>query len=102
MDILARIKRLVLTGKVLFTTKAEVEITANILNEELVCEAIINAPSISKTLRSKDPFSGRRENLYIIKGLTYDGLLIYTKGKISKIADQEFYYVLISSKKSIG
>ena len=102
MDILARIKRLVLTGKVLFTTKAEVEITANNLNEELVCEAIINAPSISKTLRSKDPFSGRRENLYIIKGLTYDGLLIYTKGKISKIADQEFYYVLISSKKSIG
>jgi len=102
MDILARIKRLVLTGKVLFTTKAEVEITADNLTEELVCEAIINAPSISKTLRSKDPLSGIRENLYIIKGLTYDGLLIYTKGKISKIADQEFYYVLISSKKSIN
>ena len=77
MDILARIKRLVLTGKVLFTTKAEVEITADNLTEELVCEAIINAPSISKTLRSKDPFSGRRENLYIIKGLTCQVFYIF-------------------------
>ena len=102
MDILARIKRLILTDRVLFTRKAEVEIAADNITEELVCEAIINAPSISKTLRSKDPYSGKRENLYIIKGLTYDGLLIYTKGKISKIIDQEYYYVLISSKKSIS
>lgn len=102
MDILARIKRLVLTGKVLFTAKAEAELIADNLSEELVCEAIINAPAISKALRSKNPFTGKTEYLYIIKGLTYDGLLIYTKGKISKIADQEFYYVLISSKKSIN
>jgi len=102
MDILARIKRLVLSGNVLFTKKAEVEIAADNLSEELVCEAIINAPSISKTLRSRNPASGKRENLYIIKGLTYDGLLIYTKGKISKIADWEVYYVLISSKKAVN
>jgi hypothetical protein len=101
MDILARIKRLVLNGKVLFTRKAEAEIAADHLSEELVCEAIINAPSISKTLRSRNPLSGEREKLYIIKGLTFDGLLIYTKGKISKIADREIYYVLISSKKAI-
>ena len=38
--------------------------------------------------------------LYVIKGLTFDGLAIYTKGKILKYAEQEVFYVLISSKRS--
>ena len=50
------------------------------LTHELVFEAIINAPAITKALRSRSPRSGRRETLYVIKGLTYDGLTIYTKG----------------------
>lgn len=100
MDILARIKRLVLSRKVLFTKKAALEIIADHLTEELVCEAIVNAPAIAKTLRSRNPDTGKREILYMIKGLTYDGLLIYTKGKIAKIAHQEVFYVLISSKRS--
>jgi hypothetical protein len=51
-------------------------------------------------VRSRKPETGKREMLYVIKGLTYDGLLIYTKGKFKTIGDQEFFYVFISSKRS--
>jgi hypothetical protein len=42
------------------------------------------------------------ENLIqpLIKGLTYDGLAIYTKGKIATFEGREEFYVLISSKRS--
>ena len=100
MDIFARIKRLVLTGKVAFTLKAQTEIEADGITEELVCEAILNAPTIDKVVRSIKPASGNREMLYVIKGLTFDGLLIYTKGKFKTIGLQEIFYVLISSKRS--
>ena len=63
-------------------------------------EAIINAPAITKTLRSRNPRSGRRETLYVIKGLTYDGLTVYTKGKMATFEGREVFYVLISSKRS--
>ncbi len=63
MDILVKIKRLVLTGNVLFTKKAELEINRDNLSEDLVCEAIINAPGISKKLRSVHPVSGKKEHL---------------------------------------
>ncbi len=63
-------------------------------------EAILNAPAVTKTLRSHNPVTGKRELLYVIKGLTFDGLAIYTKGKILKYAEQEVFYVLISSKRS--
>jgi hypothetical protein len=101
MDTLVKIKRLVLAGNVLFTKKAELEIDRDSLTEDLVAEAILNAPGISKTIRSKNPQSGGREYLYIIIGLTFDDIPIYTKGKIIKSDDQEKFYVLISSKKSI-
>ena len=100
MNILTRIKRLVVTRKVIFTNKARVEIEADQLTEDLVYEAILNAPEIFKTLRSHKPESGKRETLYVIKGLTYDGLLIYTKGKFKTIEHREVFYVLISSKRS--
>lgn len=70
------------------------------LDEDLVCEAIMNAPSIAKRLRSTNPRTGRREQLYAIVGVTFDGIVIYTKGKIAKLGDQEVFYVLISSKRS--
>lgn len=100
MDVLIRIKRLVLAQRVIFTAKAESEMYADGLTHELVFEAIINAPAVTKTLRSRNPRSRRRETLYVIKGLTYDGLTVYTKGKIATFERREVFYVLISSKRS--
>jgi rRNA pseudouridine-1189 N-methylase Emg1 (Nep1/Mra1 family) len=100
MDMLVRIKRLVVSHRVLFTEKAEVEMARDALTPELVYEAILNAPAIFKVLRSRNPKSGKSEKLYVIKGLTYDGLDVYTKGKILKKERIDIFYVLISSKKS--
>jgi hypothetical protein len=100
MGILVRIKRMVIAGQVLFTEKAQDEMDIDALVPELVYEAILNAPAVTKTLRSRNPVSGKREILYVIKGLTFDGLAIYTKGKILKYAEQEVFYVFISSKRS--
>jgi len=100
MDILAKIKRLVVSHRVLFTEKAEIEMARDALTPELVYEAILNAPAIFKVLRSRNPKAGRSERLYVIKGLTFDGVDIYTKGKILKEQGVDIFYVLISSKKS--
>lgn len=37
---------------------------------------------------------------YVIKGLTFDGLDIYTKGKILTKEGIDVFYVLISTKRS--
>jgi len=100
MDVFVRIKRLVIARRVLFTEKAEGEMARDGLTPELVYEAILNAPAISKTVRSRNPRTGGRDQLYIIKGLTFDGLDIYTKGKILRKEGVEVFYVLISSKRS--
>jgi hypothetical protein len=100
MDILVKIKRLVVSRRVLFTEKAEIEMAMDALTPELVYEAILNAPSIFKVLRSRNPKTRRSERLYVIKGLTFDGLAVYTKGKILKKEGIDVFYVLISSKKS--
>ncbi len=67
MDILVRIKRLVIAGRVVFTEKAENERIADGLTPELVFEAILNAPAIYKKLRSRDPESGRPENFMSLR-----------------------------------
>lgn len=100
MDTLVRIKRLVIARSVLFTWKAEDEMAAESLTPELVYESILNAPSIFKALRSRNPRTGKIEKLYVIKGLTFDGLDIYTKGKILTEKGVDVFYVLISSKRS--
>jgi len=100
MDILIRIKRLVISRRVVFTDKADIERVADGLTPEMVFETILNALAVYKKLRSRDPVSGRPENLYVIKGLTYDGTAIYTKGKIRNQNGTEVFYVLISSKRS--
>jgi len=70
------------------------------LTPELVFEAILNAPAIFKVLRSRNPKTRKSEKLYVIKGLTFDGLEIYTKGKILKKEGVDIFYVLVSSKRS--
>ena len=94
------IKRLVIARRVLFTEKAEGELAAESLTAELVYESILNAPSIFKCLRSRNPRTGATEKLYVIKGLTFDGLDIYTKGKMLTQEGVDVFYVLISSKRS--
>ena len=80
--------------------KAECEMTAVSLTRELVYESIVNAPAIFKALRSRNPKTHERETLYVVKGLTFDGLDIYTKGKILRKEGIDVFYVLISSKRS--
>lgn len=100
MDILIRIKRLVIAQNVLFTEKAESEMAVDTLTPELVYESILNAPTIFKTLRSRSRRTNKSERLYVIKGLTFDGLDIYTKGKILTKEGVDVFYVLISTKRS--
>ena len=49
MDIIVRIKRLVIARDVLFTQKAEGEMACDALTPELVYESILNAPAVFKT-----------------------------------------------------
>ena len=94
MDTLVRIKRLVIARNVLFTEKAEAEMAMESLTPELVYESILNAPSIFKSLRSRNPRTRKTEMLYVIKGLTFDGLDIYTKGKILTKEGVDVFYHL--------
>jgi hypothetical protein len=55
MDIFIRIKRLVVSRRVVFTEKAENEMAADGLTPELVYESIINAPAVFKIIRSRNP-----------------------------------------------
>ena len=100
MDTLVRIKRLVIARNVVFTQKAESEMAADALTPELVYESILNAPTIFKVLRSRSPRTGKAERLYVIKGLTFDGLDIYRKGKILTKEGVAVFYVLVSLKRS--
>jgi hypothetical protein len=100
MDVFIQIKRLVISRRVLFTEKADLEMARDSLTPEIVYEAILNAPAIFKVLRSSNPRTLKPEKLYVIKGLTFDGLEIYTKGKILKKEGVDVFYVLVSSKKS--
>jgi len=100
VDIFIRIKRLVVAGRVIFTEKAETEMAAEELTPELVYESILNAPTVFKVIRSRNPHTNRSEKLFVIKGLTFDGLDIYTKGKILTKEGADVFYVLISSKRN--
>lgn len=100
MDALIRIKRLVIARRVLFTEKAEREMASGGLTRELVYEAILNAPAVTKVLRSANPMTHKRERLYVIKGLTFEGVAICTKGKVLTKEGVDVFYVLISSKRS--
>jgi hypothetical protein len=102
MDVLHAIKRLVLRGRMYFTRKAAAEMESDELDEVMVAEAIMSAREISKRIASTHPTTGKHEKLYTIEGLTHEGIVVYTKGKISKEEGEETFYVLISSKKSVS
>ncbi|MFQ5807800.1 MAG: hypothetical protein ACE5I3_15240 [Phycisphaerae bacterium] len=53
MDVLIQIKRLVLRECIRFTDKAREEMEADALSVDDVVESIVNAQSITKTLRSR-------------------------------------------------
>ncbi|HWB53684.1 MAG TPA: hypothetical protein VG722_05805 [Tepidisphaeraceae bacterium] len=101
MDALNRIKQLVWRRQIILTAKAEMELWTDNLTIDQVGESIMNARRIDKTLNSKSPTSGAREKLYVIRGSTFAGTQIYSKGKIIHDADKEYFYVLISSKRSL-
>ena len=99
MDLLLHIKRLVIRGDVLFTRKSREEMDADDLSESEVIEAIVNARRVDKVLASISPNPPhRREKLYVIKGPTLAGRLVYTKGVVRRHGSVETFCVLISSK----
>ena len=71
------------------------------LTELAVAEAILNAVAIYKRLRSRSPFRKQQEYLYVIQGTNFEGVVIYTKGKLVCAAETETYYFLVSSKRAL-
>lgn len=101
-DVLVRIKRAVLAGRYVFSEKARLEMEADGLTELDVAESILNAVAIYKKIRSQRSFRQQvREYLYVIQSTNLDGLTIYSKGKLVREDEEESYYFLISSKKTI-
>ncbi|MCC6668713.1 MAG: hypothetical protein IT375_33515 [Polyangiaceae bacterium] len=89
MSPLLRIKRCCLSGRVVFTDKADTE-------------RVVNAPAVYKTLRSRALVKQRRnEKLYVVIGITHEGILVYTKGALRNLEGEEVFYLLVSAKRSI-
>jgi hypothetical protein len=102
VDALVRIKKLVVRGAVRFTEKARQELDADGLEPEDALEAILSAPGIHKTLRSRSTRrTSRRELLYVIVGVTFEGIPVYTKGVIRREQGHDVLYILVSSKRNI-
>src|SRR5436190_3593620 len=101
MDVLAQIKRLVLQGRYELTAKASIEMSFDGLATQQVIASIINATTISKTMRSRSIQRRQAgEKLYVIKATSYNGTLIYSKRTIRQEAWGEASYVIISAKES--
>ena len=99
MDVLVRIKRLVIARRVEFTLKAEEERLRDGLTVEDVLESVVNANAIKKVLRSRARSRVHaHERLYVIESPTFTGTWVYTKGTIRRKAGQEVFYVFVSSK----
>ena len=101
-DTLVRIKRAVLAGRYAFSEKARTEMEADRLTESDVAESIINAVAIYKRLRSRSPLRSRRaEYLYTIQATTFEGAMVYSKGKLITEGGEDRFYFLVSSKLSL-
>ncbi|MCY2950704.1 MAG: hypothetical protein NTU53_01855 [Planctomycetota bacterium] len=102
MDLLSTIKRLAFRHDLVFTLKAQEEMDADDITKDDVIEAIVNAHRIDKVLRSRSPLRrSASDRLYVIKGMTLDNVVIYTKGKIVRELNRMVFYVLISCKKAM-
>lgn len=98
MEPLTRIRRLVAAGQYRLTVKAEHELDADGLIPQDAIEAILNAQSIKKTLRSRSAVRGHSgEKLYVIESFNYTVTLIDTKGATKREEGQEIFYLFISS-----
>lgn len=103
MDPLVRIKRLVLRGEIEFTTKASQEMELDDLSVEDVIESVVNARRIEKVLRSRSQFRrSSGEKLYVIKGRTFTGTQVYTKGAIVQEGERQTFYIFVSAKADEG
>lgn len=101
MDILIRIKRLVARGQYRFSRKALDELELDGLDPQDAVEAVLNAQTVLKVLRStSSQRSSSKEKLYVIEAFNYSGTLLYTKGKITKQGGEEVYYFFVSSRRS--
>jgi len=90
IDVLVRIKRVVLSGRYAFSEKARLEMEADSLTELDVAESILNAVAIYKRIRSRSQFRKQeREYLYVIQGTNLEGVVIYSKGKLVREGDAE-------------
>jgi hypothetical protein len=91
-EILVRIKRAVLRGRMRLTEKALLEMRSDGLSREEVAESIVFAREIYKTIRSTSPGRlNRREYLHIIRSSSLNGVLIYSKGKLAGPPDDEWF-----------
>ncbi len=97
---LLKIKRLILKGDYKFTDKAESEMYVTGITRADVLEAIVNAFGIDKVMRSTSPGKTHKgEKVYVIQGVTYDNVPIYTKGAIKQFNGKDILYILISAKR---
>jgi hypothetical protein len=101
MDILIRIKRCALAGRLRLTSKARDELDMDDLDLGDIRESLVNAVAIYKTIRSSNPITGKREYLHIIQSPNLSGVAIYTKGKLIAEHGSEVYYLLVSSKRAL-
>ncbi len=99
MDLLVRIKRLVVARRVEFTLKATEERLRDGLTVEDVLESIVNANVIKKIVRSRSSARRRRtERLYVIESRHSPESGCTARGPLRRKDGQEAFYVLISSK----
>lgn len=98
--VLYKIKRLILKGDYKFTDKAETEMYVTGITRTDVLEAIVNALGIDKVMKSTSPGKTHKgEKVYVIQGVTYDNIPIYTKGTIKQFNGKDILYILISAKR---
>lgn len=75
MEVLVRIKRLVIARRVEFTAKATEERLRDGLTVEDVMESVVNANAIKKVLRSRSAARQQlHERLYVIESPTFTGV----------------------------
>jgi hypothetical protein len=102
VDVLLRIKRLVIARRVEFTMKATEERLRDGLAVEDVLESIVNANAIKKVLRSRSARRvGAGERLYVIESPTFTGTWVYSKGTVRRKGGQEVFYVFVSAKLAL-